>query len=90
MLTQALRAEGMETLPEDSTANHAIWDKLLRFSGNKTRSELLTDIGLGKRIASIVAKRLAKLLTDAGHKTNTLLITKERFSAGTMARCRET
>lgn len=82
MLTQALRAEGMETLPEDSTTNHAIWDKLLRFSGNKTRSELLTDIGLGKRIASIVAKRLAKLLTDAGHKTNTLLITKERFSAG--------
>ncbi|MBP9737270.1 MAG: bifunctional (p)ppGpp synthetase/guanosine-3',5'-bis(diphosphate) 3'-pyrophosphohydrolase, partial [Rhodoferax sp.] len=82
MLTQALRAEGMETLPEDSSTNHAIWDKLLRFSGNKTRSELLTDIGLGKRIASIVAKRLAKLLADAGHKTNPLLITKERFSAG--------
>ena len=82
MLTQSLRAEGMETLPEDSSTNHAIWDKLLRFSGNKTRSELLTDIGLGKRIASIVAKRLAKLLADAGHKTNPLLITKERFSAG--------
>lgn len=81
MLTQALRAEGLESLPEDNSVNHAIWDKLLRFSGNKTRSELLTDIGLGKRIASIVAKRLAKLLTDAGQKPDTLLITRERFSA---------
>ena len=36
--------------------------------------ELLTDIGLGKRIASIVAKRLAKLLADIGEKPDALLL----------------
>jgi guanosine-3',5'-bis(diphosphate) 3'-pyrophosphohydrolase len=62
MLTQALRAEGMESPARGQQHQPCHWDKLLRFSGNKTRSELLTDIGLGKRIASIVAKRLAMTL----------------------------
>ncbi len=82
MLAQALRADGIENLPDETAANLVMWDKLLRFSGNKTRSELLTDIGLGKRIASIVAKRLTKLLTDNGEKPDALLITRERFAAG--------
>lgn len=82
MLAQALRAEGIENLPDDTGSNPAIWDKLLRFSGNRNRSELMTDIGLGKRIASIMAKRLAKLLADNGEKPDALLLTRERFAAG--------
>ena len=82
MLTQALRAEGIENLPDNSGQNAAVWDKLLRFSGNRTPSELMTDIGLGKRIASIVAKRLAKLLSDIGEKPDALLLTRERFVTG--------
>ncbi|MFZ4626401.1 MAG: RelA/SpoT family protein, partial [Rhodoferax sp.] len=82
MLIQALHADGIENLPDETSSNLVIWDKLLRFSGNKTRSELLTDIGLGKRIASIVAKRLTRLLTDNGEKPDALLITRERFAAG--------
>ena len=82
MLAQALRAEGIENLPDDTSKNHVIWEKLLRFSGNRSRSELMTDIGLGKRIASIVAKRLTKLLTDSGEKPDALLLTRERFAAG--------
>ncbi|TXT40218.1 MAG: GTP pyrophosphokinase [Comamonadaceae bacterium] len=82
MLTQAMRSEGIDSLPDNSAANEAIWEKLLRFSGNKSAAELLTDIGLGKRIASIVAKRLTKLLVDRGEKPDVLLITRERFSAG--------
>jgi GTP diphosphokinase / guanosine-3',5'-bis(diphosphate) 3'-diphosphatase len=81
LLLQALRAEGIEALPEFSEANSALWDKLLRFSGNKTRAEMLADIGLGKRVASIVAKRLVSLLTAAGHKPDALLMSKERFTA---------
>jgi GTP diphosphokinase / guanosine-3',5'-bis(diphosphate) 3'-diphosphatase len=81
LLLQALRAEGIESLPEFSEANSALWDKLLRFSGNKTRAEMLADIGLGKRVASIVAKRLVSLLTAAGHKPDALLMSKERFTA---------
>ena len=81
MLTQALRAEGIEKLPDDTGKNQLIWEKLLHFSGNKNRSELLTDIGLGKRIASIVAKRLLTLLTDSGEKQDALLITRERYTS---------
>ncbi len=82
MLLQSLRAEGIEGLPDTNGKNAAIWDKLLRFSGNRTPSELMTDIGLGKRIASIVAKRLAKLLADVGEKPDALLLTRERFVTG--------
>ena len=83
MLTQALRAEGLEKLPpaEEDPTQQPIWDKLLRFTGSKTRSELLTDIGLGKRIASIVAKRLVALLGEAGAKPNPLLLSRERYTA---------
>jgi guanosine-3',5'-bis(diphosphate) 3'-pyrophosphohydrolase len=80
MLLQALRAEGIENLPDDSAENQPIWEKLLRFSGNKSRSELLTDIGLGKRIATIVAKRLLPLLIDSGEKPDALLLTRERYA----------
>jgi GTP pyrophosphokinase len=82
MLAQALRAEGIEKIPDDSARYHPLWDKLLRFSGNRSRSELLTDIGLGKRIAGIVAKRLFTLLLDAGEKPDAVLLTRERFGAG--------
>lgn len=82
MLAQALRAEGIEHLPGEQGPMVDVWDKLLRFSGNRTRSDLLVEIGLGRRIASIVAKRLAKLLSDVGQKPNALLLTRERFTAG--------
>lgn len=81
MLTQALRAEGMERLPEEGGAYQVIWDKLLRFTGSRTRGELLTDIGLGKRIASIVAKRLMTLMAESGEKPDALLLSRERFTA---------
>jgi GTP pyrophosphokinase len=81
LLQQALRSEGFEAFPQDDPAYAPIWDKLLRFSGNKTRHELLTDIGLGRRIANIVAKRLVHLLTESGHKPDALLLTRERFSS---------
>ncbi len=80
LLTQALRAEGMEQLP-NAQEHAAIWDKLLRFTGSKTRAELMTDIGLGKRIASIVAKRLVLLLSEDGQRPDALLLTRERYGA---------
>jgi guanosine-3',5'-bis(diphosphate) 3'-pyrophosphohydrolase len=45
-----------------------MWEKLLRFTGSKeTAQNLMTDIGLGKRIASIVAKRMV-LLAESGQR----------------------
>ncbi len=36
----------------------ASWDELVRDSGNRSMKEIYTDIGLGKRIAAVVARRL--------------------------------
>ncbi len=82
LLLQALRAEGMDRLPSSGDeAGRELWERLLRFTGNKGRSELLTDIGLGKRIAGIVAKRLVSLLAESGERPDALLLTRERFAA---------
>jgi GTP pyrophosphokinase len=81
LLLQALRAEGIESLPDDSPQHTALWDKLLRFTGNRNRQELLTDIGLGKRIANIVAKRMAHLMLESGQRPDALLLTRERFTS---------
>jgi len=54
LLDQALRA-----LATDITAITAEqWEKLLRDAGHKSRQEVLSDIGLGKRLAAVVARRL--------------------------------
>lgn len=79
LLTQAIRAEGFQQLPTDSQNDAAIWEKLLRFTGNRDKAELMSDVALGKRVASIIAKRMSQLLTDNGEKLDALLITKERF-----------
>jgi GTP diphosphokinase / guanosine-3',5'-bis(diphosphate) 3'-diphosphatase len=82
LLAQSLRAEGIENFPEDEAVYQTVWDRLLRFTGNRTRAELLNDIGLGKRIATIVAKRLVSLLAEEnGEKPDALLLTRERFTA---------
>ncbi|WP_249661170.1 bifunctional (p)ppGpp synthetase/guanosine-3',5'-bis(diphosphate) 3'-pyrophosphohydrolase [Variovorax sp. PCZ-1] len=81
LLLQALRAEGINALPDTDEASQALWAKLLRFSGNQSRTEMLADIGLGKRVASILAKRLVILLAEAGQKIDPLLMSKERFTA---------
>ncbi|MDF1483645.1 bifunctional (p)ppGpp synthetase/guanosine-3',5'-bis(diphosphate) 3'-pyrophosphohydrolase [Ramlibacter sp. H39-3-26] len=81
LLTQALRAEGIDHLPATGGELQPIWERLLRFTGNRTRDELLTDIGLGKRIAGIVAKRLVVLLAESGHRPDALLLSRERFTS---------
>ncbi len=82
MLAQALRAEGIASPPDDGEAFKPIWDKLLRFTGNRNRDELLADIGMGRRIASMVGKKLAVLLAELGHKPDVLLISTERYALG--------
>ncbi len=80
LLAQALRAEGIDALPE-APRHEALWEKLLRFTGHRTRDELLTDIGLGKRVARIVARRVVALLSEGGLRPDVLLLTRERYGA---------
>jgi len=82
MLSQALRSEGIAALPTEDGEYKATWEKLLRFTGNKTRDELLADIGMGKRIANMVGKKLAVLLSETGLKPDALLISTERYATG--------
>jgi len=54
-LSQALKELNL-TMP---SPEDPIWEKLARSSGAKSRAEILADIGLGKRLAAVVARRLA-------------------------------
>jgi GTP pyrophosphokinase/guanosine-3',5'-bis(diphosphate) 3'-pyrophosphohydrolase len=80
MLAQALRAEGLQ-LPGTEDADAAIWQQLKRWSGNKSRADLFTDIGLGRKIATIVAKRLARLMAEHGTKPDALTLTMGRYGS---------
>ncbi len=79
MLLQALRAEGL-SMPSDDESETSIWQQLARWSGNRHRSELMADIGLGKKIASIVAKQLARMLSDRGIRPDAVTLSLGRYS----------
>ncbi len=57
LLDQALRA--LQANPEEIDTAH--WEKLLRDTGLKTRQEVMADVGLGKRLAIVVARQLLAL-----------------------------
>jgi GTP diphosphokinase / guanosine-3',5'-bis(diphosphate) 3'-diphosphatase len=57
LLGQALNA--LSTAAGD--IKDAQWEKFVRDSGAKTRTEIFADIGLGKRLAAVVARRLLSL-----------------------------
>ena len=81
LLGSALRAEGLllpSADPEDAQAA-AIWLQLTRWSDNRTRDELLTDIGLGRKIATIVAKHLARLMIAGGMRPDAVMLTLGRY-----------
>ena len=80
MLAQALRAEGLH-LPGDDAADASLWQQLTRWSGNRTPADLFTDIGLGRKIAIIVAKRLASLMAEHGRRPDALTLTMGRYAA---------
>jgi GTP pyrophosphokinase/guanosine-3',5'-bis(diphosphate) 3'-pyrophosphohydrolase len=82
MLAQALRAEGlpMPSLEPTDTAATTLWQLLTRWSGNRNRGELLVDIGLGRKIAVIVAKRLSQLMLEKGIKPDAVALTLGRYA----------
>ncbi|MBX3637739.1 MAG: bifunctional (p)ppGpp synthetase/guanosine-3',5'-bis(diphosphate) 3'-pyrophosphohydrolase [Rubrivivax sp.] len=82
MLAQALRAEGL-TLPSadpNDEAAAALWQQLTRWSGNRSRTELMVDIGLGRKIAIIVAKRLAQIMAEHGIRPDAVTLSLGRFA----------
>lgn len=83
LLNQALRAEGLRWPGGDESSEGSdaqLWQTLLRWSGNRTQRELLIDIGLGRKIAGIVAKRLAQQLTEQGAKPDAVTLSMTRYA----------
>ena len=58
LLDQALRALKSSIAELDDAA----WERVVRDSGARSKAELLADLGLGKRLPAIVARRLLKTL----------------------------
>ena len=79
MLAQAMRSEGL-ALPGDDSPSAGVWQHLIRWSGNKTREDLFIDIGLGRKIATIVATRLVRLLAEDGIRPDALALTMGRYA----------
>ncbi len=87
LLNQALAT--LKSVPTEIGSER--WDRLLRDCGEKTRAELHADIGLGKRLAAVVAAQLLQVSgTDAtgDHRMpGTILIRGTEGMAAQLARC---
>ena len=83
LFTQALRAEGLNlpSVDANDSAAAAVWQQLIRWSGNRTRGELLSDIAIGRKIAIIVAKRMARILAEHGTRPDAVTLTLGRYSS---------
>lgn len=57
MLLQALESVYGQTLELDAI----MWDRFVRETGGESREQVLADVGLGKRLPIVVAKRLLSL-----------------------------
>ncbi len=83
LLAQALRAEGLQlpAIDDDADASDtALWQNLVRWSGNRNRRELMVDIGLGRKISTIVAKRLARHMVEHGERPDALTLSAGRYA----------
>ncbi|CAH2804428.1 MAG: Guanosine-3',5'-bis(diphosphate) 3'-pyrophosphohydrolase (EC / GTP pyrophosphokinase (EC, (p)ppGpp synthetase II [uncultured Caballeronia sp.] len=59
LVDQSLKGYGLalsEVTPE-------VWERLAQWTGNKSRQEIFADIGLGRRVAAVMAKRIEVLMT---------------------------
>jgi GTP diphosphokinase / guanosine-3',5'-bis(diphosphate) 3'-diphosphatase len=81
LLTQALRAEGMSMPPPENSGDEAamLWQLITRWSGNRSRSELMGDVGMGRKIAHIVAKRIAQTMMEHGARPDAVMLTMGRY-----------
>ena len=65
LLLQAIRQEDVDV----ALVSDIVWDKILHWTGAKTRQEIMTDIALGRRSAPVLAKRIAIFVSEThGHE----------------------
>ncbi|MEO6278233.1 bifunctional (p)ppGpp synthetase/guanosine-3',5'-bis(diphosphate) 3'-pyrophosphohydrolase [Roseateles sp.] len=81
MLAQAMRVEGLglPSLEMDDPASK-IWHDLAAWAGSAGTEQLLVDIGAGRKIAAIIAKKMARLMAEQGQRPDALALTLGRFA----------
>ena len=82
MLAQAMRAEGLAlpSLDVEDEAASQLWLQLAHWAGCGQVDELLVEIGLGRKIATIVAKKLTRMLAEQGQKPDAVMLSYGRFA----------
>ena len=50
-------------------------------AGSRSRADLMVDIGMGRRISSLVASHILAQLSNHGQRPDALLLTQSRFTA---------
>src|SRR5690348_16524028 len=86
LLDQALRALKSSVAELDA----ASWERVVRDSGVRSKGELLADLGLGKRLPAVVARRLLKRIDtreEAKSAATTVTIRGTEGMAVQLARC---
>jgi len=69
-LGERLLEQALKTLKSSpGEVDDASWERVMRDSGARSREELLADIGLGKRLPAVVARRLLKHADPAREET---------------------
>ena len=84
LLAQALIA--LKSEPDNITEEQ--WEQLLKNSGTKSRQELLAELGLGKQLAIVVARKLLSIGDDgATRQPGSLVIRGSEGMALQFAKC---
>ncbi len=66
LLERALKTYGFDL----AQVNVEIWEKLAQWTGNTSNDEIFADIGLGRQVAAVMAKRIVVLEHEKAHAAN--------------------
>jgi GTP pyrophosphokinase len=65
LLLQAIRKQEIDV----ALLTNQVWEKILHWTGSKSRQEIMTDLALGRRSAAVLAKRIELFVSEThGHE----------------------
>jgi GTP pyrophosphokinase/guanosine-3',5'-bis(diphosphate) 3'-pyrophosphohydrolase len=70
---------GLPSLEADDPAAKT-WHDLATWAGSAGTEQLLIDIGAGRKIAAIIAKKLARLMAEQGQRPGAVALTLGRYT----------
>lgn len=82
LLEQALKAAGYGDVPFTEAVSEQVWNQLGTQTQyrDKTRQQIISEIGMGKLLARVVVDQMAPELQKLGIKPNALLLSRGRLA----------